>query len=88
MLTLRIDLRGLDFNGLVRAISEASARACGELAGKVCRAVRRLYLEADGAWLRRQRGRRRRDAVPGDEMASRVRRGMLLYVGASYSHRR
>lgn len=214
VLTLRVDLRGLDFNGLVRAISEASARACGELLGKACRAVeraamerlprrwanrgqqvrtlrlpwgqaqvrrtrvrdrvtgktynladrllglvprvrrgvsevrtacelavelsyrrarywwerltgmgtsvmnfwrmvqkagaklawherssvgeiepgapppravRRLYLEADGAWLRCQRGRRRRGAAPGDEMASRVRRGMLLYVGASYS---
>lgn len=214
VLTLRVDLRGLDFNGLVRAISEASARACGELLGKACRAVeraamerlprrwanrgqqvrtlrlpwgqtqvrrtrvrdrvtgktynladrllglvprvrrgvsevrtacelaaelsyhrarywwerltgmrtsvmnfwrtvqkagaklawherssvgeiepgapppravRRLYLEADGAWLRRQRGRRRRGVAPGDEMASRVRRGMLLYVGASHS---
>ena len=49
------------------------------------RAVRRLYLEADGAWLRRQRAHRRRGDDSGGAMVSTARRGLLLYVGASYS---
>jgi hypothetical protein len=50
------------------------------------RAVRRLYLEADGAWLRRQRRHRRRgEAASRGAMVSTAPRGMLLYVGASYS---
>jgi hypothetical protein len=47
------------------------------------RAVRRVYLEADGAWLRRQKPRRPRGAGPA---ATATRAGsLLLYVGASYS---
>jgi hypothetical protein len=47
------------------------------------RAVRRVYLEADGAWLRRQKPRRLRGAGPP---ACATNAGsLLLYVGASYS---
>jgi hypothetical protein len=51
------------------------------------RAVRRLYLEADGAWLRRQRPRRaKRSAWGASPCSPRTGpRGVLLYVGASYS---
>jgi len=49
------------------------------------RAVRRLYLEADGAWLRRQRGYRHRTEDSRLAIVSTAPRGMLLYVGASYS---
>jgi hypothetical protein len=50
------------------------------------RAVRRLYLEADGAWLRRQRPRRaKRSAWGASPCSPRTGpRGFLLYVGASY----
>jgi hypothetical protein len=47
------------------------------------RAVRRVYLEADGAWLRRQKPRRPRSAgppAPAPQAGS-----LLLYIGASYS---
>src|SRR5262249_23240181 len=52
------------------------------------RAVRRVYLEADGAWLRRQRKRRCQGS--GSELVSagqadRPPAGMLLYVGVHYS---
>ena len=51
------------------------------------RAVRRVYLEADGAWLRRQKWRRRRGRSDrsGELWPVRSPRGMLLYVGVSYS---
>jgi hypothetical protein len=51
------------------------------------RAVRRLYLEADGVWLKRQRPRRRRggDAPRAYSPKDRPARGMLLYAGVSYS---
>ena len=52
------------------------------------RAVRRVYLEADGAWLRRQKPRRSRGAGPlaaGDGVTQAKAGGLLLYVGASYS---
>jgi len=48
------------------------------------RAVRRLYLEADGVWLRLQRRHRlgtAQQALIGEPAA----RGMMLYVGVSYS---
>ncbi len=48
------------------------------------RGVRRLYLEADGAWLRRQRSRRARHHKLGLDRRTDSR-GMLVYVGASYS---
>ena len=48
------------------------------------RAVRRLYLEADGAWLRRQRSRRARHPKAGRDRRTDLR-GMLVYVGATYS---
>jgi hypothetical protein len=50
------------------------------------RAVRRVYLEADGAWLRRQKPRRSRD--PGPPPAPTKAGSLLLYVGASYSQLR
>ena len=52
------------------------------------RAVRRVYLEADGAWLRRQKPRRPRATGPppaGDGATRAQAGGLLLYVGASYS---
>jgi len=59
VLALRVDLRGLDFNGLVRAISEASARACGELLGKACRAVERAAMaRAPRRWENRSQQKR------------------------------
>jgi hypothetical protein len=53
----------------------------------VPRAVRRLYLEADAAWLRRQRTRRGVGLVRPAEAAeeSAQLRGLRLYVGVSYS---
>lgn len=47
------------------------------------RAVRRVYLEADGAWLRRQKLRRPRGTGPPARGAKAG--SLLLYVGASYS---
>jgi hypothetical protein len=58
------------------------------------RAVRRVYLEADGAWLRRQKPRRSRvvGAGPaqgaGPSTPARRAAALLLYVGASYSQLR
>jgi hypothetical protein len=65
------------------------------------RAVRRVYLEADGAWLRRQKARRTREpgapwpargAGPavdvgqaGEPAPDQPAGSLLLYVGASYS---
>ena len=48
VLTLRVDTQGLDFNGMVRAISEALAQAGGELLGKACRAVERVFTQGIG----------------------------------------
>jgi len=51
-------------------------------------AVRRVYLEADGAWLRRQKPRRPRATGPpptSDGATQPKASGLLLYVGASYS---
>ena len=39
MLILWVDMRVLDFNGLLRSTSEALAQTGGELRGKACRAV-------------------------------------------------
>jgi hypothetical protein len=56
------------------------------------RAVRRVYLEADGAWLRRQKARRARPAPetepPRGMRPGQPAPGLLLYVGASYSQLR
>ena len=52
------------------------------------RAVRRVYLEADGAWLRRQKPRRPRATGPpatGNGATQAKGGALLLYVGASYS---
>jgi hypothetical protein len=48
------------------------------------RAVRRLYLEADGVWLRHQPSRRATHRKRGQDRRTDLR-GMLVYVGASYS---
>ena len=78
---------------MVQQAGERLARHEREQVGEVRpedpvpRAVRRLYLEADGAWIRRQKVRRSRS--PSKKTASSAwpsqPRGMLLYVGASYS---
>lgn len=47
-------------------------------------AVRRVYLEADGAWLRRQKARRSRSPTRVPALPSGPR-GLLLYLGVSYS---
>jgi hypothetical protein len=54
------------------------------------RAVRRVYLEADGVWLRRQKARRRRRESsptnsPTQVLAPREPEHLLIYVGADYS---
>ena len=54
------------------------------------RAVRRVYLEADGVWLRRQKARRRRRGSspthpPTQVLGPREPDHLLMYVGADYS---
>ena len=57
------------------------------------RAVRRVYLEADGVWLRRQKPRRRRrrsetspaTSPPTLPVAPREPEHLLMYAGADYS---
>jgi hypothetical protein len=51
------------------------------------RAVRRVYLEADGVWIRRQKWKRRRRPAEqlSDSASTLWPRNMLLYVGISYS---
>ena len=45
-LTVKVDLRGLDFKGLVQVIREAADAACGELLGWMVRAVERRAIAA------------------------------------------
>ena len=45
-LQVKVDLRGLDFKGLVQAIGKAADAACSELLGQMVRAVERRALAA------------------------------------------
>ena len=53
-LRVKVDLRGLDFKGLVQAIGEGAAAACGELLGWMVRAIERRAMEAQpDRWVHR-----------------------------------
>jgi len=53
-LTVKVDLRGLDFKGLVQAIGEAAAAACSEMLAWMVRAVERRAMEAQpDRWINR-----------------------------------
>ena len=59
-LTVKVDLRGLDFKGLVQAIREAADAACGELLRWMVRAVERRAVAAQpDRWVNRGRLTRR-----------------------------
>ena len=44
--TVKVDLRELDFNGLVEVIQKAAPAACSELLGWMVRAIERRVMEA------------------------------------------
>ena len=52
--TVKVDLRGLDFNGLVEAIQKAAAAACREILGWMVRAIERQAMAAQpDRWINR-----------------------------------
>src|SRR3972149_5130840 len=59
-LQVKVDLRGLDFNGLVQAIGKAAAATCSELLGWMVRAAERRAMEAQpDRWINRGQQTRR-----------------------------
>ena len=89
----------MNFWRMVQGAGERLVREERDTAGEIRkqdpppRAVRRVYLEADGVWLRRQKPRRRRggrespgDGPPMATISSPWRTDhLLMYVGAEYS---
>ena len=53
-LRVKVNLRGLDFKGLVQALREAADAACGELLGQMVRAIeRRAMADQPHRWVNR-----------------------------------
>jgi hypothetical protein len=84
-LRVKVDLRGLDFKGLVQAIGEAATAACSELLGWMVRAVERRAMEAQpDRWVNRGQ-QTRRVQVSWGTVAIRRTRVRDRITGATYS---
>ena len=83
-IVVTVALEGLDFNGAVAAIRQAAAQACGELLGRLVRAVeRQAQAREPDRWVNRGQATRRL-RLPWGEVTVRRTRGRDRQTGRSY----
>ena len=85
LLCIKVDVRGLDFNGVVEAIQAEAGEACSELLGQAMRAAERWARQRQpDRWVNRGQ-QTRRVRLPWGEVAIRRTRVRDQLTGKTYN---